>query len=102
MKATGQKTIQHFQDCCKKYHKLFIPDSPRQEAVADAISEFYDEDTLFKAIEYFIKGRTGPFLVFDFAVESKSYTDKVILDNKSANKFKNIVEETRKRMNNEL
>ena len=36
MKATGEETIQHFQDYCKKQSKLFIPDSPRQEAVAKA------------------------------------------------------------------
>lgn len=102
MKATGQKTIQHFQDCCKKYRKLFIPDSPRQESVADAISEFYDEEILFKAIESFIKSRSGPFLVFDFAVESKTFTDKVMFDNKSTDRFKDIVEATRKRMNDEL
>lgn len=98
MKATGEQTIQHFKDCCKKQSKLFIPDSPRQEAVADALAEFYDKDLLFNAIEYFIKSRTGPFLVFDFAVESKSYTDRVMFDNKSNMKFQEILEETRKRM----
>ena len=98
MKATGQQTIQHFQDCCKKYHKLFIPDSPRQEAVAKAVSDFYEDDILFKAIELYIKGRNGPFLIFDFAIESKSLTDKVLFENKSNNKFHNIFEETRKRM----
>lgn len=98
MKATGEQTIQHFKDCCKKQSKLFIPDSPRQESVADALADFYDQQTLFTAIEYFIKSRTGPFLVFDFAVESKSYTDRVVLDTKSNNKFKEIMEDTRKRM----
>lgn len=98
MKATGEQTIQHFKDCCKKQSKLFIPDSPRQEAVAHALSDFYEQDVLFKAIEYFIKSRTGPFLVFDFAVESKSYTDRVVLDTRSNNKFQEILEETRKRM----
>lgn len=98
MKATGEQTIQHFKDYCKKQSKLFIPDSPRQEAVADALADFYEQQVLFNAIEYFIKSRTGPFLVFDFAVESKSYTDRVVLDTKSSNKFNAILEETRKRM----
>lgn len=98
MKTTGEQTIQHFKDCCKKQSKLFIPDSPRQEAVADALADFYDQQVLFKAIEYFIKSRTGPFLVFDFAVESKSYTDRVVFDTKSNNKFQEILEDTRKRM----
>lgn len=98
MKATGEQTIQHFKDCCKKQSKLFIPDSPRQEAVADALANFYDQQILFDAIESFIKSRTGPFLVFDFAVESKSYTDRVVFDTKSNNRFQEILEETRKRM----
>jgi hypothetical protein len=77
---------------------LFIPDSPRQESVADALSEFYQQDILFSAIEMFVKSRSGPFLVFDFAVESKSFTDKVVFDSKSSLKFQEILEETRKRM----
>jgi hypothetical protein len=36
--------------------------------------------------------------MFDFAVESRSYVDRVKFENKSVDKFKNIVEETRKRM----
>lgn len=97
MKATGQQVIQHFQSCCSKYNKLFIPDSPRQESVADAIAAFYESDILLQAIERFIKSRQGPFLVFDFAVESKKFTDMVQFDLKSGDKFKEVLEETRKR-----
>ena len=102
MKATGEQTILFFQDCCKKHSKLFIPDSPRQEPVAKAISEFYDSELLFKAIDSFVKGRTGPVLVFDFAIESKTYIDRVQFNSKSDSKFQEIVEQTRKRMENEL
>lgn len=98
MKATGEETVKHFQDCCKKYNKLFIPDSPRQESVAKALSDFFEQEILFKAIEIYIKTRGGPFLVFDFAVESKTYTDRVVFDGKSNTKFKEILEDTRKRM----
>jgi hypothetical protein len=102
MKATGEQTIQYFQDCCKKYNKLFIPDSPRQEPIAKAISEFYESELLFKAIESFVKARSGPVLVFDFAIESKTYIDKVQFNNKSDIRFKEILDETRKRMTDEL
>lgn len=98
MKATGEQTVEHFRNCCKKQSKLFIPDSPRQESVADALADFYEQEILFNAIDSFIKSRSGPFLVFDFAVESKTFTDKVMFDNKSTSKFKEILEETRKRM----
>lgn len=102
MKVTGKEMIEFFQSCCKKHNKLFIPDNPRQEGVADALADFYDGDVLFPAIELFVKTRSGPFIVFDFAVESKTYTDRVVFDSKSNNKFRDIFEETRKRMNNEL
>jgi hypothetical protein len=102
MKATGEQTVQHFEECCKKHSKLFIPDSPRQEAVAKAIAEFYESEVLFKAIESFIKSRSGPFLIFDFAIESKSFIDRVLFDSKSQDKFNIILEETRKRMSDEL
>lgn len=98
MEVTGLEVIKHFKEFCKKSNKLFIPDSPRQEAVADAIAEFYKREELFSAIELFIKSKTGPFLMFDFAVESKAYIDKVKLEKSATDRFKNIVEETRKRM----
>jgi hypothetical protein len=102
MKATGEQTIQHFQNCCKKHSKLFIPDSPRQEPIAKAISDFYESELLFKAIESYVKSKTGPVLVFDFAIESKTYIDRVEFDGKSENKFQQILNETRKRMQDEL
>lgn len=98
MKATGQETVDYFINCCKKQNKLFIPDSPRQEAVSSALSDFYEKETLFMAIDLFVKSRTGPFLIFDFAVESKSFTDKVVFDTKSNTRFQEILEDTRKRM----
>lgn len=98
MEVTGLEVIKHFKEFCKKSNKLFIPDSPRQESVADAIAEFYKRDELFGAIELFIKSKTGPFLIFDFAVESRAYVDKVKFEKSASDKFKNLVEETRKRM----
>lgn len=90
--------IEQLKNCCKIYHKLFIPDSPRQEAVAESLLSFYDRDILFQAIDVFVKSNPGPFLVFDFAIQSKKYTDKVVFDSKSINKFKDIVNQTKKRM----
>jgi hypothetical protein len=98
MEVTGLELIKFFKESCKKSHKLFIPDSPRQDAVADAIAEFYSKQELFDAIDLFIKSKTGPFLIFDFAVESRAYVDRIKFENKSTDKFKNLVEETRKRM----
>ena len=98
MEVTGAELIKFFKESCDKSNKLFIPDSPRQEAVADAITDLYKKQELFDAIQLFIKSNNGPFLIFDFAVESRSYVERVKFENKSVDKFKNIVEETRKRM----
>jgi hypothetical protein len=98
MILTGNELIEYFKSCCKKYHKLFIPDSPRQEQVADALATFYRKDGLEEAIEYFVKSRPGPFLVFDFAIESRSFVERIEFEKKSQDKFKDIVQETKKRL----
>lgn len=95
---TGQELIQCFKNCCEKYNKLFIPDSPRQDSVADSLANFYKTDDLEIAIDNFIKSRVGPFLIFDFAIESRTFVQKAQFDKQSGDKFKAIVEETRKRM----
>jgi hypothetical protein len=98
---TGQELIQCLKESCKKSGKLFIPDSPRQEAVADALTEHYDGDLLMDTVEYFVKSKSGPFLMFDFAIESKKFTEKVKQEKESKEKFRQIVRETHERMVNE-
>jgi len=95
---TGQELIKHFKDCCKKQNKLFIPDSPRQESVADSLINFYKAENLKLGIESFIKHKPGPFLIFDFAIESRIFVEKAEFDKKSLDKFRSIVQETKKRM----
>lgn len=95
---TGQIILQQFINCCKKRNKLFVPDSPRQEQVSDAISSFYDYDTLVDAIDEYIKVNPGPFILFDFAIHSKKYIEHVITEKKSKNDFTNMVQQTKKRM----
>ena len=92
---TGQDLIKYFKECCEKQHKLFVPDSPRQDSVADSLASFYKEENLKLGIENFINNKTGPFLIFDFAIESRSFVEKAEFDTKSSDKFKSIVEETK-------
>lgn len=100
-KATGPELINYLKESCKKSAKLFIPDSPRQEDVADALVDHYEKSILYDAIDTFVKSRTGPFLLFDFAIESKKITDKVKKEKESIERFKQIVKETHDRMVNE-
>jgi len=95
---TGQEVLQHFISCCKKRSKLFVPDSPRQEQVCDALGDFYEIDILFDAIDEYVKVNPGPFIIFDFAVQSKKYIDHVINEKKSRDSFLFMVKETKKRM----
>lgn len=101
MNLTGEELLQHFASCCKRYNKLFVPDSPRQEQVAKALAEFYDKQRLLDACTMYVKHNNGPFLLFDFAVQSKHYVDKVVFEEKAVDRFKNIVQETKKRMEQE-
>ena len=101
MIKTGQDLIRYFKSCCEKQNKLLIPDSPRQEAVADSLANFYKTDNLELGIDRFVKSKPGPFLIFDFAIESRSYVDKTKFESKSVNAFKEIVEQTKKRMESE-
>lgn len=100
MKLTGESLIQLFIDYSESSHKLFIPDSPRQEQVADSLAKHYEADLLEKAVKWYIDNRPGPFLVFDFAIESRGLVEKVKYENEAKARFKDIVEDTRKRMEN--
>jgi len=100
MKLTGESLIDLFKTCSEKSHKLFIPDSPRQEQVADSLAKHYDGELLEKAVKWYIENRTGPFLVFEFAVESRGIVEKVQYESEAKSRFQDIVAETRKRMEN--
>lgn len=101
MNQTGQDLVIHFKECCAKRNKLFIPDIPRQTHVADALVQYYKHDDLWNAIDIFVKSNPGPFLVFDFAVQSRIYIERLKFDKDSETKFKDIVEQTKKRMESE-
>lgn len=98
---TGNDLIKIFKSLCEESHKLFIPDSPRQESVADALVKHYDSNILEKSIAFYIKTRTGPFLVFDFAIESKNIADKVKFEEQAKDKVKDLVKQTYERLANE-
>jgi len=98
MKITGEDLINLFKTYSEKSSKLFIPDSPRQNDVADSLAKHYDGELLQKAVVWYIDNRPGPFLVFDFAIESREMVDKVKYESEAKSRFQDIVEETRKRM----
>lgn len=97
-KITGTELISVFKKFCDTSHKLFIPDSPRQESVADALVEHYDGEILKQAVRKYVSHKPGPFLIFDFAVDSRTYVDIVKKEQASVSKFKDIVQETKKRL----
>lgn len=100
-KVTGQDLIQFLKEYCKESNKLFIPDSPRQEAVAEALVEYYNGQLLKESIMFFVKSRSGPFLLFDFAIESKKITEKIKQEQESKDKLMRIIQDTKNRMANE-
>jgi hypothetical protein len=100
MKLTGSDLINLFRDCSEKSHKLFIPDNPRQSEIADSLVKHYDGELLEKAVKWYFENRQGPFLIFDFAIESRQIVEKVKYENEAKLRFQDIVEETRKRLEN--
>lgn len=94
----GQGLIEYLKQSCRQSNKLFIPDSPRQEAVAEALVEHYESEILLEAIDNFVKSRPGPFLVFDFAIESKKFIDRAKQEKISKDKVRQLIKETQERM----
>ena len=77
-----------------------MPDSPRQDDIAESLAKHYDSDLLVKAVEWYVENRPGPFLIFDFAIESREMVERVKHESEAKAKFKDIVEQTRQRMEN--
>lgn len=96
MALSGSDVVEVFKLYCNQHNKLFVPDSPRQEEVADSMAQHYDSDDLLEAIRWYIEKETGPFIVFDFAIKSRDYIEKVKKERASVDKFRKTVEETRK------
>lgn len=96
MAITGQDVIAVFVHICKDNNKLFIPDSPRQDEVANSLADHYDGDDLLDAIKLYVASDQGPILVFDFALKSRDLVEKVKKERVSVERFKQTVAETRK------
>jgi hypothetical protein len=102
MTITGHDLIEAFKTYCESEGKLFIPDSPRQDDIADSLAKHYDSDDILDAIKWCVKTEDGPFLIFDFAIKSRDYIDKIRKEKNSISKFKQVVADTRKLLQDEL
>jgi hypothetical protein len=96
MAITGTDVVAVFKHICADNRKLFVPDSPRQEEVAESLASHYDGDDLLDAIKLFVASDPGPILIFDFAVKSRELVSKVQKERVAVEKFKQTVAETRK------
>ena len=99
-KLTGPELIQFFTDYSMEKGKLFVPDSPRQDAVADSLANHYEPELLKRAIQWIVDTEPGPFFIFDFAIKSRDYVEKAKYEMEPVNRFKSIVAETKRRMEN--
>lgn len=102
MSISAEDVIEAFKSYCDEYNRLFIPDNPRQDAIAESLSKHYGADDLLMAMKYFVQNDQGPFLLFEFALKSRNIIEKSSFDRKSEQHFKNVVAETRKKIENEL
>ena len=102
MTITGNDVVETFKVYCDTKNKFFLPDSPRQDDIADSLAKHYDSDDLLMAIKWYIDTNDGPILIFNFALESRSLIDKIKKEQNSINKFKQVVADTRKLLEDEL
>jgi len=102
MTVTGSDVISIFKVYCEEKGKLFLPDTPRQDDIADSLAKHYDSDDLLMAIKWYVDSNDGPILVFNFALESRNYIEKIKKEQNSINKFKQVVADTRKLLEDEL
>jgi hypothetical protein len=93
--------IKYFKESCEKHSKLFIPDIPREDAVAESLGKYYNSKDLEKAIDWYVNTNKGPFLVFDFAVQSRDIIEKAKYESEAVDRFKQIVEETKRKFHTE-
>lgn len=96
MALSGNDVVEVFKLYCTQHNKLFVPDSPRQEEVSDSLASHYDSDDLLEAIKWYTQKEDGPVLIFDFALKSRDYVERVKKERASVDKFKKTVEDTRK------
>jgi len=98
---TPKELIEFFEVETNKRGKLFVPDSPREEMVAKSLlsytGRYSTERILLESIKLFIESRTEAVLVFDYALEARAFRDRIEVTIASEDKFKKVLEETRKR-----
>ena len=95
---TGQDLNILFQKECDEQGKLFVPDPPRQDQVAKSLVDHFNYEELKPAVGKFISDAYGAVLVFDFALQSRDLIERSKFEEQSKKRFKEIVEQTRLKM----
>lgn len=95
--------INYFEERCEHYEVLFLPDPARQEKIARQLVNLHgktagDKEVLYKAVDLFIQESQGTALIYDFAIESSKYRDKILVNKESHENFNKLLKETEKRM----
>jgi len=94
--------IGYFEEACDREAVLFVPDSPRQEKVAESLIKFhskhYSLDILKNCVDYYCKVSPKPVTVYEFAITINQVRDKVIKERALIKDFEDKVEATRKVM----
>lgn len=95
---TGVDLIKLLRQLSSEKGKFFLPDIGREEAVADSLLDAYRYDDLADCAHKYISKAGSPILMFSFAMEVPSIIQKAVSERESREKFRLIVENTKKRM----
>lgn len=98
----ADELIEYFEERCDAEAVLFVPDSPRQEKIAESLIKFhskhYSIETLKKTIDLYCKTAPKPVTVYEFAVSINVFREKVLKEQALVDDFNKTLEATKRRM----
>jgi len=95
---TGADLILLLKKLSSEESKFFLPDIGREEAVANSLIDAYGYEDVATTAEAYVKKASSPIMVFSFAMDAPSIIGKAVAERKSRERFLEIVEQTRERM----
>jgi len=102
-KITSTEFLKIFRETCEKYNKMYIPDSPREDAIAVSLMTYhkknYDIDTLVEALDMYVKELGHkPALLLEFSLVVHDYRQRAIQERRLREEYKHVLKMTEELM----
>jgi len=98
---TSEIYLKKFKEYCDEYNIMFIPDSPREEAISVQLLTYYkknyDAAVLLETTKIYIRELGHkPAMVLNFSLVAHDYTDRVVENQKLAEEYRITMANTKK------